>query len=108
MRQNPLRTCGGKIQETKTLVEGFLLDVLLCNKCGKLTLSPEAAKQLLRLRAEAEKIDSERKVVKIGNSIGVTLPSEAENIGFQQGGLVTVHLIGERQIVLTPKVAKKT
>ncbi len=39
------------------------------------------------LMKEAEKINSERKVVRIGNSIGVTLPPEAENIGFKEGFL---------------------
>lgn len=98
--------CGGRIEESQTLVEGFLIDAFVCNKCGEVTLSPQSAKQLLKLRAEAEKIDSERKVVRIGNSIGVTLPPEAESIGFREGQLVDVHVIGERQILLKPKAVK--
>ena len=95
--------CGGKIEESRTLVEGFLIDAMVCNKCGEVTLSPDSAKQLLRLRAEAERIDSERKIVRIGNSIGVTLPPEAETIGFREGTSVDIHLIADSQIVIKPK-----
>lgn len=96
--------CGGRIEEGKTMLEGFLIDALICDKCAEITLSPESAKELLRLREESEKINSERKIVRIGNSIGVTLPPEAEEIGFREGTTVDVHLIGQHQIVIKPKV----
>ena len=95
--------CGGIIEKGKTFIEGFLLDANVCNKCGDIGLPLESAKELLKLRKEAEKINSVRKVVKIGNSIGVTLPPEAEEIGFKEGTSVDVHLIGEHEIVIKPK-----
>ena len=95
--------CGGKIEESKTILEGFLVDSLVCSKCADITLTPGSAKELLRLREESEKINSERKVVRIGNSIGITLPPEAENIGFKEGTEVDVQLIGEHQIAIKPK-----
>ncbi len=94
--------CSGTLEPARTMVEGFLIDALLCNSCGELSLRPEAAKQLLRLRAEAERIDGERKIVRIGNSIGVTLPPKAERLGFRAGGRVDVHVIGDRELVLRP------
>ena len=95
--------CGGKIEESKTILEGFLVDSLVCSKCSEITLTPESAKELLRLREESEKINSQRKIVRIGNSIGVTLPREAEKIGFTEGAEVDVQLIGEHQITIKPK-----
>lgn len=103
MKKNFKCNCGGRIEESKTLTEGFLIDAMVCNKCGEVTLSPASAKQLLRLREEAERIDSERKIVKIGNSIGITLPPEAESIGFKEGSSVNIHLIADRQIVIKSK-----
>ncbi len=106
MKRNFKCGCGGQIEESKTMFEGFLVDALVCNKCSEVSFSPESAKELLRLREEAEKIDSERKIVKIGNSIGITLPHKAEEIGFKEGILVDVHLIGEHEIVIRPKSVK--
>lgn len=100
--------CGGTVERGKTLVEGFLLDANVCGKCGDVGLPLESAKELLRLREEAKSIDSERKIVRIGNSIGVTLPPEAENIGFKEGGLVDVHLIGEREILIKSRAARRS
>ena len=99
--------CGGKIEEGKTMLEGFLIDALICNKCSEITISPESAKELLKLREEAEKINSERKIVRIGNSIGVTLPPEAEEIGFKEGTEVDVHLIGRHEISIKPKASNQ-
>ncbi len=106
MKRNFKCNCGGRIEESKTLLEGFLVDALICDKCSEITLTPESAKELLKLKEESEKINSIRKVVKIGNSIGVTLPPEAEEIGFKEGTVIDVHLIGEHQIVIKPKVVK--
>ncbi len=106
MKRNFKCGCGGKIEEGKTMLEGFLIDALICNKCSEITLSPESAKELLRLREGAEKINSERKVVRIGNSIGVTLPPEAEEMGFTEGAQVSVQLIGDHQISIKPKIPK--
>ena len=98
--------CGGKIEDSKTMLEGFLVEALVCNKCCEITLTPESAKELLKLREESEKINSIRKIVKIGNSIGVTLPPEAEEIGFKEGTTIDVLLIGQHEIVIRPKVVK--
>ncbi len=106
MRKNYKCNCGGIIEQSKTMLEGFLINALVCNKCAEVSLSPESAKELLRLREEAKNIDSTRKVVKIGNSIGITLPPEAEEIGFKEGELIDVHLIGEHEIVIKPKAVK--
>lgn len=95
--------CGGTVSESRIMLEGFLIDAFICSKCSETTLSPESAKQLIRLREDAEKIDSERKVIRIGNSIGVTLPSQAEKVGFKEGQLVDIHLIGEHEIIIKPK-----
>ncbi|HLD56872.1 MAG TPA: AbrB/MazE/SpoVT family DNA-binding domain-containing protein [archaeon] len=99
-------SCGGTIERGKTFLEGFLLEANICDKCGDFGLPIESAKELLRLREEAEKINSIRKVVKIGNSIGITLPPEAEEMGFKEGTSVDVHLIGEHEIVIRPKPVK--
>jgi len=107
MKNRLICRCGGGIERNKTLVEGFLLEANVCSKCGDIGLSLESAKELLRLREEAKSIDSTRKVLKIGNSIGITLPHDSEKIGFKEGGLVDIRLIGEHEIAVKPKSARK-
>ena len=106
--KNKLRCrCDGTIERKKTFVEGFLLTADVCSKCGELGLPLESAKELLRLREEAKSIDSRRKIVRIGNSIGITLPHHSEKVGFKEGELVNIRLIGDGEIAVKAKELRK-
>jgi hypothetical protein len=97
--------CGGIIERKETFVEGFLLTADVCSKCGELGLPLKSAQELLRLREEAKRIDARRKIVRIGNSIGITLPHYSEKVGFKEGGLVDIRLIGDGEIAVRTKGA---
>ena len=99
--------CGGTIDRKETLVEGFLLTADVCGKCGEIGLPLESAKELLRLQEEAKKIDSKRKIVKIGNSIGITLPHSSEKVGFRAGELAEIRLIGDGEIAVRVKALEE-
>ena len=99
--------CEGTIERKETLVEGFLLTADVCDKCGEVGLPLESAKELLRLHRDAKSIDSKRKIVRIGNSIGITLPHESEKVGFHEGGLTDIRLIGEGEISVRARTLKE-
>ena len=99
--------CGGTIERKETFVEGFLLAADVCSKCGEIGLPLQSAKELLRLREVAKSIDSRRKIVRIGNSIGITLPYDSEKVGFKEGELVNIRLIGDGEIAVRTKEAGK-
>jgi len=107
MKGNMKCECGGDIERKEALVEGFLLLASICSKCGEIGLPLESAKELLRLRQEAERIDSKRKIVRIGNSIGITLPHNSEKVGFREGQLAEIRLIKEGEIVVRAGVQKE-
>ena len=99
--------CGGTIDRKETFVEGFLITANVCSKCGEIGLSLESAKELLRLQEEAKNIDSERKIVRIGNSIGITLPCSSEQVGFREGGLADIRLLRDGEIAVRVKAVEK-
>lgn len=103
-RKGLICRCGGTINVQKAFIEGFLINANVCEKCGDTGLPLDTAKELLRLREEARKIKTTRKILRIGNSIGVTLPQEAEGIGFKEGQKVEIELLGEGEIGIKRKV----
>ena len=103
MKSKLLCRCGGTIERKETFVEGFLLTADVCSRCGELGLPLESAKELLRLREESKSIDSRRKIVRIGNSIGITLPHYSEKVGFREGDLAEIRLIGNGEIAVKAK-----
>jgi len=66
--------CGGIFATRPQEIEGFEIEAMVCPKCGFVTLTREQAKGLLELRRMAEAIGKERRVVRIGNTYGVTFP----------------------------------
>jgi len=107
MKSKLLCRCRGTIERKETFVEGFLLTADVCSKCGELGLPLESAKELLWLRDAAKNIDSRRKIVRIGNSIGITLPHYSEKVGFREGELADIRLIGEGEIAIRAKELRK-
>jgi len=92
--------CGGRVGTSETLVEGFVLPANVCEHCGEVGLPLESAKRLLRLREEARRIESRRKVLRIGNSIGITLPAGPNGLDLKEGETVEVRLIGEGEVAV--------
>lgn len=68
--------CGTFMVEKETDNEGIISPATLCPKCGYKTFTLEQAKEYVKLRKMHDVIDEERKIIKIGNSKGITLPKE--------------------------------
>jgi len=74
--------CGNKMSETKEMRLGEEMVVYTCLKCKKSLVSLDDAIKIQR--KFIKEIEEERKIVKIGNSIGVTFPPELKEI-FKRG-----------------------
>ena len=92
--------CGGIFREATVEFEGFDIKALKCSKCGELTFTPEQFKKALLLKELAKEINSTRKVVKIGNSLGITLPKAAKQLGLKSGSKVELRLGNKKTLEL--------
>ncbi len=68
--------CGTYMVEKEIDNDGIVSPVTICPKCGYKTFTTEQAKKFIKLRDLHKLIDKERKIIKIGNSKGITLPEE--------------------------------
>ena len=95
--------CSGIFEEKTVEFEGFLVKAMKCNKCDEITFRPEQFKKVLALKELAKEINGKRKVVRIGNSIGIILPKAVEKIGIKTGKNVAVTLENRREIKIAAK-----
>jgi len=86
------------MSEAETIFDGFLVNCLKCDKCGSMTFTSEQTKELMDLKEYSGKISGTRKVVIVGDSMAVTLPSKLKAMGLKAGALVDVKLIGPNSI----------
>ena len=91
--------CGGELEPAKLFYEGFLLNCMRCNRCGEETFTLEQTKDVLELKELAQKIKGvRRKIITVGNSIGVSFPKKLENYGVRKGMKVKVRLVSPKMI----------
>ncbi|MBI2529721.1 MAG: hypothetical protein HYW05_01075 [Candidatus Diapherotrites archaeon] len=92
--------CGGEFREQTVEFEGFDVKGLKCSKCGELTFTPEQFRKILALKELAKEVNSTRKVVKIGNSLGITLPKAINALGLKVGSKIALRLEDRKRLQL--------
>ena len=88
--------CGGVFKERVTKIDGLQTDAMVCSKCGFVTLTKDQAKRLMKLRQMMDAL-GKRKVVRIGNTCGVTFPP----ILVHPGQPVEIRPISPNKYILT-------
>ena len=89
--------CGGVFKEGAHEIDGLTVDVMVCSKCGRVTLTKEQAKRLMKLRQMVDSLGKGRKVIRIGNTCGVTFPP----ILVHPGQEVDIRPISPNKYILT-------
>ena len=87
--------CGTLMEARQAHFEGFDTEAMVCSNCGFITLTKEQAVKYARLRQLHQIIDAERKIIRIGNSMGLTLPEGLKDLGVKVGKKVRTEALGE-------------
>ncbi|OGR85054.1 MAG: hypothetical protein A2901_00560 [Elusimicrobia bacterium RIFCSPLOWO2_01_FULL_54_10] len=66
--------CGGYFKEQLHEIDGLEVEAMVCPKCGYVTLTKKQAKFMLELRKMTDALGVGRRVIRIGNTCGVTFP----------------------------------
>lgn len=85
--------CGGKMVPKVTHLDDFDTEALICDSCGEVTFTMKQLKRALDLKRMQRALESNRKIIKIGNSLGLTLPEE---LGIKVGDLVRLKALTEK------------
>ena len=86
--------CGTVMEAKQARFEGFDTEAMVCPNCGFTTLTKEQAEKYAKLRQLHQIIDAERKIIRIGNSMGFTLPDSLKDFGVKVGKKVKTQALG--------------
>ncbi|OGM03204.1 hypothetical protein A3K72_00330 [Candidatus Woesearchaeota archaeon RBG_13_36_6] len=93
--------CGGKYKETKYYDEaGFIVDCFKCDKCKEIIFSEKQTEDFIRLRDLNKKIQSKRKIIKVGSSIASLLPKKIQDAGIKEGLVSDIRILSKRSLEL--------
>lgn len=92
--------CGGTLDEKQVKFEGFITEALSCNKCDFVTLTRAQAENYAKLKRLHEIVDSKKKIIKIGNSMGITLPDKLKDFGVKVGNKVRLEAINSNSFII--------
>jgi hypothetical protein len=87
--------CGKQLEEKTTLFGHIQTEAMVCPSCQFTTLTKKQAEKYLRLREFHRIIDTERKIIKVGNSMGITLPDGLKEWGIKAGTKVRTEALSQ-------------
>ena len=92
--------CGGTFENKEIAFKGITTMAEVCNKCSHTMFSPKQAREFIRLKELQEIVKGKRKIIKIGNSMGITLPEKLSGFGVKVGSKVKIKATGSRSFEL--------
>ena len=95
--------CGKILVSTQKEFNVLFCEAMVCPACGFTTLTKEQAERLLRLKEFESILSQERKVIKIGNSMGLTLPDRLKEVGIHIGQKVKIEPVSDHSLNLVFK-----
>ena len=88
--------CGKVLVEREVQIDHILAKAMVCPHCGFTTLTKEQAK-IFRERLDFHQIiDQEKQIIKIGNSMGITLPEKLHDYGVMVGSKIRIEALDQR------------
>ena len=88
--------CGEFLIEKKTKFDDFETEAMVCPKCNFTNLTKEQAEEFVKLKQLHQIIDAKRKIIKIGNSMGLTFPDRLKEFGAKIGKEVKTEALGPK------------
>lgn len=90
--------CGTFFERRSTDFNGIRTNAMVCPSCNFTTFTKKQAEEYISLKRLHEIVDSEKKVIKIGNSIGITLPEKLKEFGVKLGRKIKIKALSENSI----------
>lgn len=88
--------CGGEFLEKKVQYKGLSVPAMVCEKCGHTNLTWKQADYYMKLSRLHSILGRTRKIIKVGNSMGMLLPEKLREFGIKPGKKVRIDLIDRK------------
>jgi len=88
--------CGEFLIGKNVKFGNFETEAMACPNCNFITLTKEQAEKYAKLKQLHQIVDAERKIIKIGNSMGLTLPDRLQDFGAKIGKKVKIEALGPK------------
>ena len=85
--------CGGHLEKKIVEFDSVKTEAMVCPKCSFITLIKEQAQKYVKLKQLHSILDAERRIIKIGNSMGLTLPDQLQEFGVKVGKKVRIEAL---------------
>jgi len=91
--------CGKDYFETvKEHYKGFPYELEKCPKCKHKVFTMDQAEEYQKILELVNSTKESRKIIKVGNSLGLTLPTEIKKFGVKQGQNATLKFINDHSL----------
>ena len=90
--------CGGVMKKDKVIFEGFLVEGFKCRECDNISFTPEQTGEVLKLKEFSENTNTERRIITLGHSLGITLPKKLGKIGAKVGAKAKIKVLGKNTV----------
>lgn len=90
--------CGAILQKKEIDIDKVITEAMVCPKCHFTTLTKDQAKAYAKRKDLQDTMRSERKIIRIGNSMGITLPDAFHKLGAKVGMKVSMEAIDDKSI----------
>lgn len=88
--------CGNYLEEKTTDLDSIKTEAMVCPNCDFTTLTKEQAQKYAKLKQLHQIIDAERKIIKIGNSMGLILPDRLQEFGAKIGAKIKTEALSPK------------
>ena len=99
-RKNIKCKCGEDyLKTTSEYYTDFEYEVEMCSKCGYKVFTVEQMKKYQNLlKLSTAETSEPRKIIRIGNSLGITLPQIIKNIGLSVGDTAKLKFLSPQRV----------
>lgn len=93
--------CGGAFKEKCKEIQGIKCDVMVCDSCDDIVFTIDQSKKYHKMRLIQDELSKElKKISKVGNSMGITLPAKLKELGFDIGKILDIRLIDANKLMI--------
>ncbi len=90
--------CGTFLEEGETSFDNIKTKAMICQSCRFTTLTKKQAEEYIKLKRLHDIINQEKKIIKIGNSMGITLPEKLKEFGIKLGKKVKIEILNSKSL----------
>lgn len=99
--------CGGIMKKDKAIFEGFMVEGFKCKECENITFTPDQMEEVLKLKEISKKTDTQRRIITLGHSLGITIPKKMKKIGAKVGAKAKIKVLGKNSVQINFEEGEK-